>query len=212
MQGLYSDVPTWLHRCQAGWKLAVLALATTGLFVWNDSRVLLLGALVGALVFVSLGSANRGARRLLLPMGVASLLVAAFHAALGQMGVGIHSGLRLMAVALLAFSVTLTTRFSDMLDVLETVLSPLKRFGVRVDELALQLALMMRFTEHFFALSRRMSDAYRVRTGRSAGWRILPPLVIQALLSARRVGDALEIRWGRPLPHRHTDAQRQETP
>jgi biotin transport system permease protein len=97
---------------------------------------------------------------------------------------------------LLGTLLSLTTRQSDLLQVFEQVLAPLARSGVRVDLLALQLALMLRFVEHFFLLWRRLDEAHRLRTGRSGGVRILPPLIVQTLISARRVADTLQVRIG----------------
>jgi biotin transport system permease protein len=69
--------------------------------------------------------------------------------------------------------------------------------GVATDQLALQLALMLRFTEHFFMMWRRLDEAHRLRTGKSGGFKILAPLTIQMLLAARRVADALQLRLRR---------------
>ena len=109
---------------------------------------------------------------------------------------GLTSALRLCSVALLGTALTLTTTQSDLLQVLEWLLAPLARLGLRVDLLALQLALMLRFTEHFFILWKRLDEAHRLRTGRAGGWRILAPLIIQTLVSARRVADTLHVRLG----------------
>ena len=79
----------------------------------------------------------------------------------------------------------------------ERWLWPLRSLGVRVDRLALMLALMLRFVEHFFVLWQRLDDAHRVRTGRSGGWRLLAPLTIQMLQAANRVADTLELRLGK---------------
>ncbi len=69
--------------------------------------------------------------------------------------------------------------------------------GIASDQLALQLALMLRFTEHFFVMWRRLDEAHRLRTGKSGGFKILAPLSIQMLLAARRVADALQLRLRR---------------
>ena len=53
---------------------------------------------------------------------------------------------------------------------------------------------MLRFAEQFFVQWQRLADAYRVRTGRSGGWRLLAPLTIHMLITARNVADALAIR------------------
>jgi biotin transport system permease protein len=115
---------------------------------------------------------------------------------MGQPMVGVASGLRLLSASLLGVMLTLTTSTHALLAVMEAMLSPLKPLGVRVDRWALQLAMMLRFTEHFFVVWRRLDDAHRVRTGRPGSIRLLAPLTIQMLLSARRVADTLELRLG----------------
>jgi biotin transport system permease protein len=43
---------------------------------------------------------------------------------------------------------------------------------------------------------KRLDDAHRIRTGKAGGLRILAPLTIQMLVSARRAADTLELRLG----------------
>lgn len=196
MRSLYSEHLTWLHRVPAGVKLAVLALAGTGLFLTESLPWLAGAAMLTAALFVSLGPATRGVRRLVWAVLLAGTLVATFHAVLGQPWLGLGSAMRLCGVALLGTALTVSTTQSDLLAVLEWLLAPLARLGVRVDQLAMQLALMLRFTEHFFALWKRLDDAHRVRTGRPGGWRLVAPLIIQTLMAARRVADTLHVRLG----------------
>ena len=109
---------------------------------------------------------------------------------------GLVSALRLFSASLLGIALTLTTRSRDLLDVFERLLSPLQRVGIRTERLALQLAMMLRFTEHFFVVWKRLDDAHRIRTGKAGGLRILAPLTIKMLMSARRAADTLELRLG----------------
>jgi biotin transport system permease protein len=127
----------------------------------------------------------------------ASGLVAAFHVWMAQPVLAAVTVMRLVSATLMGIALTLTTRYSDLLHVLTWLLSPLRKIGVRTDPLALQLALMLRFIEHFFVVWRRLDDAYRLRTGQSGGFKILAPLTIQMLLTTRRVADALTIRLRR---------------
>lgn len=197
MGSLYSDTPTWLHRVPAGFKLLVLALLSIGLFAVQQWPLLLAITLVCALVYASLGAATRGAKNLVMGVLVASGLVAGFHVWMGQPILAAVTVTRLFSATLMGIALTLTTRYSDLLHVFEWLLSPLNQWGVRTDRLALQLALMLRFTEHFFVVWRRLDDAYRLRTGKAGGFRILAPLTIHMLLTTRRVADALTLRLRR---------------
>ncbi|MFG5777396.1 energy-coupling factor transporter transmembrane component T family protein [Comamonas sp. J-3] len=194
MGSLYSDIPSWLHRVSAGAKLLVLALCGLGLLFVTDVRGQAAAFAVVLVLYLSIGAASRPTRRLVKVAFIASLLVGALHAATGQPMVGLHSGLRLLSATMLGAMLTATTRFGDLLSVAEWLLQPLARFGVPVERLALQLGLMLRFAEQFFVQWQRLADAHRVRTGRAGGLRLLAPLTIRMLQTARKVADALAIR------------------
>jgi biotin transport system permease protein len=197
MHSLYSERQTWLHSVPAGAKLVLLALLCTGLFWLQRWEALLASTAACALLLASLGRAALGAWRMMRLLAFTGLLIVAFHAWLRQPLVGVGSALRLLCTASLGTMLTLSTRHTELLEVFEFLLAPLSRFGVRPERLALQLGLMLRFVEHFFVQWTRLDDAYRARSGRAGGWRLLGPLTIQMLVSARRVADALQLRLGR---------------
>jgi biotin transport system permease protein len=194
MGSFYSDHRTWLHAVSASLKLILLAIFGTALFVFDNTVALLACTALCLLFFASLGRATLPARKLLTMVVAAGLLITAFHAYLQQPLLGLVSALRLLSASLLGIALMLTTRANDQLDVLESWLSPLNRLGIRSNALALQLALMLRFTEHFFIQWKRLDDAHRVRTGKSGGFKLLAPLTIRMLTSAQRVADALDLR------------------
>lgn len=196
MGSLYSEHQTWLHRVPAYIKLLIFVTLGTAQFLMSDPTRLTVSALGCCLLLASLGRASKPARKLLISILLAGLMVLAFHAYMGQPIVGMVSALRLFSASVLGISLTLTTRSKELLSVFERLLSPLGRIGIRTERLALQLAMMLRFTEHFFVVWKRLNDAHRIRTGKSGGLRILAPLTIQMLLCARRVGDTLELRQG----------------
>ena len=194
MLSLYGEERSWLHAIPPGVKLLILALAGSALFLTARAELLAAGALASMTLFVSLGRATRGLRRLLPPLLAAIVLVTAFHALMGQVGVGLASSLRLVSMALLGLCLTASTRPTEFLDVIERLLQPLERFGVQPQQLALRVALMLRFIDQFFGLWQRLDDSHRLRTGRHGRLRLLAPLAIQLLLAARRVADALQVR------------------
>jgi biotin transport system permease protein len=196
MGSLYSEHRTWLHRVPAALKLLLFALLGSLQYAVERPDLLAFGAAACALVFVSLGRAMWPARKLVLSLLLACGLILAFHAWMGQPQLGQVSVLRLISASLLGMALTLTTRSGDVLQVLEQLLSPLQRFGLKTERLALQLAMMLRFTEHFFVVWKRLDDAHRLRTGKAGGLRLLAPLTIQMLVAARRVADTLELRMG----------------
>jgi biotin transport system permease protein len=197
MGSLYSDQHTWLHRVPAGVKLAFLALLGTGVFLTSSLFGLLASASGCVVIFASLGRATLRAKPLLLGLLVASVLIGVFHMYMQQPMVGVVSVLRLLSTTLMGMALTLTTRYTDLLRVFEWLLAPLRHVGVQPERLSLQVALMLRFTEHFFVVWRRLDDAHRLRTGKAGGFKILAPLTIQMLVAARRVADTLHLRFRR---------------
>ena len=129
-------------------------------------------------------------------MLVAAALVAGFHLWLGRPDVAAVSALRLACASTLGVALTVTTRPTDLLLVLDALLAPLARLGLRPERLSLQLALMLRFTEHFFVQWQKLDEAHRLRTGRPGGLRLIAPLTVQMLQAAQRVADALYARLG----------------
>lgn len=196
MGSLYSEYRTWLHRVPAAIKLIAFALMGTAQFMTESVAALGLSALACALLSVSLGQAMAPARKLLFSLLLAALLILAFHAYMQQIMLGVVSILRLFSASVLGIALTVSTRSRELLSVFEQLLSPLQRLGLRTERLALLLAMMLRFTEHFFVVWKRLDDAHRVRTGKAGGLRLLAPLTIQMLMSARRVADTLEVRLG----------------
>lgn len=197
MLSLYADTPSWLHRVGAGTKLGALALAGIGLAVVDDTRGLALAAGLALALLLSLRAAARGARRPMVMTLLVCALLLGLHAGLGTLGLGLVAALRLVATTALGLALTLTTRPSDLVDVIERVLSPLRRLGLDPSRFALHIALMLRYTEHFFARWQQLDEAHRLRTGRPGGLRLLAPLTLQMLLAARRVADTLSVRLGR---------------
>lgn len=196
MVGLYSEHRSWLHGIGAGWKLGTLLVLGTGIF-WLSSPVWL-GVACGLamLLCLSLGRAMAQGMRMVRALLIASALVLGFHALFGEPMVGVVSVLRMASATLLGIALTLSTRSTDMQAVLERVLQPLQRLGVRTERFALGMALMLRFIEHFFVVWSRLDDAHRLRTGKPGGLRLLAPLTIQMLQTARRVADTLDVRLG----------------
>lgn len=196
MGSLYSEHQTWLHRVPAAIKLIFFAVLGSVQFLLDSGNVLMVSALACGLLFASLGRATYPAFKLVRAVLLAGLLIMVFHAYMRQPVLGMVSALRLFSASLLGIALTLTTRSRDLLSVFESLLSPLQRVGIKTERLALQLAMMLRFTEHFFVVWKRLDDAHRIRTGKAGGLTILAPLTIKMLVSARRVADTLELRLG----------------
>lgn len=197
MQSLYSDHSTWLHRVPAWSKLLSVVLLSAGLFVTEQLLWLSATTVICLLIFASLGRITIRVKPMLVGVAVASVLLAGFHLFQRHPELAAITVMRLFSATSIGFALTLTTRPTDLLHVFERLLAPLRRVGLNAEQFALQIALMLRFTEHFFVQWRRLDDAHRLRTGKAGGFKILAPLTIQMLVAARRVADALHVRLRR---------------
>lgn len=197
MHSFYSEQRTWLHPLSVGFKLLFLLSLGVGVYATHQWLPLSLASGACVLVYLSLGRVGLRARRLLVPLLIACVLVLGFHAYLQQMALGLVSALRMLSITLMGVAFTLTTQPAAMLHTLEWVLRPLDKLGFQSQRIALQLALMLRFIEHFFMVWQQLDDAHKVRTGKPGGWRLLAPLTLHMLQAAKRVADTLTLR----LPH-----------
>lgn len=194
MIGLYRDGDSLLHRLPAGAKLAGLLLAgLASPFV--RSSVVTAAAL--ALVVSGYAIARMPPRVLLqmlrpllfvmVPLGVFQTVVAGWERAFVIVGV-------LVALVLLANLVTLTTRTSDLIDVVVRVCSPLRRVGVNPERVGLMLQLAIRAVPLVIDLGRRVREAQHARGLGASPRAFAVPLIVGALRRADAMGDALAAR------------------
>jgi biotin transport system permease protein len=197
MLTLTSSVEIWAHRLPAGGKLLALAGVTVGLFQLGTPLALAAATLsVGALVASGGRVFLRESFAMMRPLWPFVLIVALWHLFTGDISGGAVVILRMATAVAAANFVTMTTRLSDMLVVIESLLSPLWHVGLKPRPLALALALVIRFIPVMLTRIEAITLAFRARSPRRAGWRILMPATLAALDDAERVADALRARGG----------------
>ncbi|WP_281993083.1 energy-coupling factor transporter transmembrane component T family protein [Sulfitobacter geojensis] len=197
MISLTSPVKTAAHNWPAALKLAALCVATVVLFAvghlgWH------LAFLVGMCVLYALPG------RVFLRSGIARLwglwpfvvLIVGWHVVIGDAAGGALIGMRMLTAVGLANLVTLTTRLSDMMGVVRKLLSPLRRFGLHPHRVELAMALVIRFTPVLALKGQALVAAWRARSPKRPGWKIVIPFAVLALDDAERVAEALRARGG----------------
>ena len=193
MTGLYVPGTSLVHRAPAGWKLLALAVLVTVVGLVRTPLVVGVGTVVVLAAYVLSGLLH------LLPAQVAPLrwfvllLVPVQWWMGGWRAVVVVLGTMLVAVAA-AGLVTLTTRVSDVLDVVQRVLAPLRRVGVDPERVGLVLALTLRAIPVVHQTYAEARDARRARGLERSTRALVVPLVVRTVRHADRVGEALAAR------------------
>jgi len=197
MLTLTSPVETPLHRVRAGVKLGALCLFTVLLFGLRSPSAIALATLAPAGLIAAGGPVfARHALRMLWPLWPFLLVLGLWHWATDDAEQGAAIALRLLAAVAAANLVTMTTRLSDMLAVIEALLHPLSRFGLPPRRVALVFALVIRFIPVLADRLTQIRLAYLARSRRRPGWRVMVPATLAALDDADHVAEALRARGG----------------
>jgi biotin transport system permease protein len=202
MISLTSPIETRAHQWHAGVKLGFLCLTTLILFFIDNllfhclffGFVLLLYALPGMQFF------KFGMKHLKI-MWPFVLLVGIWHLWTAELQQGATIIARLLSTVALANLVTMTTRLSDMVDVVNKLTRPLQKMGLNTHALELSITLVIRMTPVLARKGQQLSWAWRSRSNRRSGWRILLPFTVLALDDADHVAEALRARGGITNPN-----------
>ncbi|MFV0408555.1 MAG: energy-coupling factor transporter transmembrane component T family protein [Paracoccus sp. (in: a-proteobacteria)] len=197
MISLTSPVRTWAHSWPAGLKLAVLCAATLALFFVMDITAMS-AALVAAIgLYASAGRTFlRAGLRALRPLWPFVVLVGLWHLWTGEIAIGAILIMRMVTVVALANFVTMTTNLSDMMDVMHLLARPLAPIGLKPQVLTLTIALVIRMIPVLVLKSAQLTGAWRARSVKPAGWRIVLPLTVLALDDTDHIAEALRARGG----------------
>lgn len=189
--------PSWAHRIGAGPKLGCLAVCMLAVLQITALPVLIALLAGVAALYVSLGQrAWRPGIDGVRPLIWLSALVVVFHAVTSDILTGAAMALRIFVMVGLANFMTLTTPMADMIAVVTRIASPLRHIGIEPRALALSMALFLRYIPVLRARAGTLAQAWRARSLRRPGARIVVPLVLTALDDADQLADALRARGG----------------
>jgi len=194
LTGVYQPGTSPLHRCGAGMKLLGLLIFSTVLVAGRSPVMVLAGLVVVAGLY---GVGGFGPRTLLaqawpLRWFVLFLLPFQWWTAGWQVAVGVVGTLVVAVVG--AALVSLTTRVTDLLDVIARILEPARAIGVDPERVALLLALTIRAVPVISATLQEARDARRARGLERSTRALVTPVVVRTIRHADRVGDALAAR------------------
>ena len=192
--GLYRAGTSPLHRLPAGAKLTGLAVTGAG-SVLIDTPAQTAALVASALALYPVGRVPvrvlvdmvRPLLWVLVPLAVFQVLFIGWARTVVLVGV-------ILALVLLANVVTLTTRTTDLIDVVVALCRPLRIVGVDPLRVGLVLNLAIRCVPLMADLAGEVRDAQRARGLELSARAFVVPLLVRALHRAEDLGDALAAR------------------
>lgn len=183
---------SWLHRRPAAAKLAALPIVAIAVVALPSAWSVGTAALVVTALYLSAGFGLATLWRQVRPLRWVVLVLVVFQALTREWETAAVVSGKLLVTVALASLLTLTTRTSDLLDVLERVLR--RAPWVDAERVALVFALTLRAIPVVTGLATDVRDAQRAR---GAGTDIRAygvPLVVRSLHYSDALGEALIAR------------------
>jgi biotin transport system permease protein len=194
LTGTYQPGTSRVHRSAAGVKLLGLLVFSTLLVAFQSPVTVLVGLILVSGLY---GIAGFGVRTLVgqvWPLRWFVLFLVPFQWwTAGWQGAVAVIGTLVVAVAAAAL-ISLTTRVTELLDVIARLLEPARAIGVDPDRVALLVALTIRAVPVIAATLQEARDARRARGLEHSTRALVTPLVVRTIRHADRVGDALAAR------------------
>lgn len=192
--GAYQPGDSPLHRLPVGVKVAGLAVLSVAVVAVRSMPAawayLAVALVVAAVARVPLRLLARAARAVL----AVAVVIAAFQWWFHGRDRAIETLLDLVTLSLMAVVLTATTPVNAMLDAVVRWVTPLRRFGVDPDRVALTISLAMQAIPGTFAIAAETRDAARARGLERRPRAYLSPFVVRVVARAQETGDALAAR------------------
>jgi ABC-type cobalt transport system, permease component CbiQ and related transporters len=195
MKTLYVQGDTWLHRLSPGLKLGGLAVFSLLLFVTASPVVLAAAVFLAGAIHASMrfGVARTWQQLRVILLSISILTV--FTLLLNGPADALAVFLRLVALAVLAATITATTSTAEFIDTITAGARPLERIGlVKAADLGLAIGLVVRFVPEVLARYEAIRDAHRARGLKQRPLTLAVPLIIQTLRHADEIAAAIDAR------------------
>lgn len=192
--GLFIPGASVLHRTPAGVKLAALVVLGALSFLIHGVIPIVVLLVIVLLLYAVAGFTPRLAWHQVKPLRWILLFIAGFQwwARGWQSAVEVAGVISLLVLA--AALVTLTTRTSALVDVIVTVLRPLRAVRVEPERVGLLIALGIRAVPIAVGFSNEVRDAQRARGLGPSPRAYAAPFLVKSLRHADAVGEALVAR------------------
>ena len=194
MLDLYRPGASPLHRLSPGPKVLVMMAAGTLLFL-IESLPLTLSALVLTLALYRVaGLSLTLAAAQLRPLALIFAIFLALQWWLSGPLLALFVVTRLAALILLASLVTLTTRATDMIDMITRALAVLRPLGVNPAKVGLAISLALRFIPVLGQITTEVREAQKTRGLERSVIATALPVAIRTLKMADDISDAIDAR------------------
>jgi biotin transport system permease protein len=195
MQSLYVDGETWMHRASPRAKLVVLAALGIVLFLSDRLALLAVAAVVAAALYFAVGLSFREALMRLRPVLLVILFVALFSLLFNPLHAAVATVLRLVALVLIAATVTGTTTIGSFIEEITLLARPLERLGlVHAADIGLAVGLVVRFVPEIVDRYGAIREAHEARGLKIRLSTTLVPLIILTLRDADSIAAAIDAR------------------
>lgn len=194
MLGLYVERQSPIHALHAGFKLTFLVLAGTGVFLISNISLLAGGLGLTLLLYLVARLSWQIAWQQIRPLVLLLAIIFIFQALFDHWTIGVIMVLRFLILILLASLLSLTTRVSAMIDVVEKSLQPFVRFGVNPAKVSLAISLAIRFLP---LIAQKFEEVREAQKARGLGGSVVAtavPLIVRTLRMANDTAEALEAR------------------
>jgi len=192
--GLYRPGTSLLHRLPAGVKVETLVVAGVfSILVRTPAQtagamaVVLVAYVAGRIPLRVLWQTVRPVLWVLVPVAVFQVMVVGWERAVVIVGV-------VVTLVLLAGLVTLTTRTSDLVEVVVRWSRHVRFLGANPERIGLMLNLAIRGVPLVVELAEEVRDAQHARGKAVSPRAFAVPLIVGALRRAEEIGDALAAR------------------
>lgn len=192
--GLYLPGASVIHRTPPAAKLLAVFAGGTLLLATTDLRVLAAAAAGVGVLYGLAGIGWRAALAQLRPVLLMLAVLCAVQWLFAGAPAAAAVGLRLLALVMLATLVTLTTRVSDMVRVVERALRPLGRVGVPTDKVSLAISMTLRFIPLLSRVVWEVREAQRARGLERSMLALAVPVLVRTLAMADQVAEAIDAR------------------
>jgi biotin transport system permease protein len=183
-----------LHRAPPGLKLLLLAAGALVLVALRSPVAVGVACLVVLVGYLLAGLGPREPVHQVWPLRWVVLLLVPFQWWTDGWQAAVVVVGTLLALVAAAGLVTLTTRMTALLDLLERLLRPLRRFGLQPERVSLLLALTIRAVPVLVDTLSDVRDARRARGLERSPKALLVPVLLRTMRHADRLGEALVAR------------------